>query len=179
MQRELSTFPFPPTLRAKLFKAGFRTLKDIDGVGLLELSKETGCTHEEAHFILKTIKGESSNNNNDVNPDEYNEEFGTFKVDATPSQGKSAFELLQKENTLNPIITFSNDIDEMLGGGIQRGKMTEFCGVPGIGKTQIAMQLAVDVVIPSVFGGAEGSCIYIDTEGSFVIDRFAEMALDW
>ena len=38
------------------------------------------------------------------------------------------------------------------------------------------MQLAVDVHIPSELSGADGHCIYIDTEGSFVAERVREMA---
>ena len=34
-------------------------------------------------------------------------------------------------------MTFCVCIDEMLGGGVPLGKVTEFCGAPGIGKTQI------------------------------------------
>jgi len=64
----------------------------------------------------------------------------------------------------------------MLGGGVQIGQMTEFCGVPGIGKTQMAIQLALDVQIPESFSGVEGEVVYIDTEGSFVIERVVEMA---
>jgi RAD51-like protein 2 len=30
----------------------------------------------------------------------------------------------------------------MLGGGVPIGKLTEFCGVPGIGKTQMGYSLA-------------------------------------
>lgn len=38
------------------------------------------------------------------------------------------------------------------------------------------MQLAINVQIPINFGGLGGECIYIDTEGSFVPHRVAEMA---
>jgi RAD51-like protein 2 len=48
-------------------------------------------------------------------------------------------------------------------------------GVPGIGKTQLGIQLAVDVHIPAELGGAEGHCIYIDTEGSFMPERVMEI----
>eukprot|EP01121_Diplochlamys_sp_Union-15-3_P004648 TRINITY_DN14839_c0_g1_i1.p1 TRINITY_DN14839_c0_g1~~TRINITY_DN14839_c0_g1_i1.p1 ORF type:complete len:147 (-),score=17.80 TRINITY_DN14839_c0_g1_i1:88-528(-) len=64
----------------------------------------------------------------------------------------------------------------MLGGGVPLGKLTEFCGVPGIGKTQMGFQLAVNVSIPNHFGGVEGECIYIDTEGSFMVERLVEIA---
>jgi len=64
----------------------------------------------------------------------------------------------------------------MLSGGIPIGKLTEFCGVPGIGKTQMAIQLAVNAHIPEVFGGTSGHSIYIDTEGSFMTERAVEIA---
>lgn len=56
------------------------------------------------------------------------------------------------------------------------GKITELCGAPGVGKTQICMQLSVDVQIPQCFGGVNGEAIYVDTEGSFIAHRAADMA---
>jgi len=47
--------------------------------------------------------------------------------------------------------------------------------VPGAGKTQLCLQLAVDVTIPAAFGGIDGDCLYIDTEGSFAVDRVLDM----
>ena len=53
--------------------------------------------------------------------------------------------------------------------------MTEFCGAPGIGKTQLAIQLCVNVQIPDTADGCAGEAIYIDTEGSFVPERAQDM----
>ncbi len=39
-----------------------------------------------------------------------------------------------------------------------------------------SMQLCVDVQIPQCFGGVGGDAIYIDTEGSFIAHRVADMA---
>ena len=39
-----------------------------------------------------------------------------------------------------------------------------------------SMQLAVDVQIPECFGGVEGEAVYIDTEGSFLAERLADIA---
>ncbi len=50
--------------------------------------------------------------------------------------GQSALDLLRAEEQLIPIITFSAKVDEMLGGGVALGKITELCGAPGTGKTQ-------------------------------------------
>ncbi len=38
------------------------------------------------------------------------------------------------------------------------------------------MQLAVDVQIPVCFGGLGGKALYIDTEGSFLVQRVADIA---
>jgi len=55
--------------------------------------------------------------------------------------------------------------------------VTEFCGIPGCGKTQLCMQLACNVQIPKRFGGAwEGEAVYIDTEGSFMAERSLSIA---
>nr|AXI69345.1 DNA repair protein RAD51 [Cepaea nemoralis] len=64
----------------------------------------------------------------------------------------------------------------MLGGGVPLCKITEVCGVPGAGKTQMCMQLAVDTHIPESLGGLGGEAIYVDTEGGFVIDRMVDIA---
>jgi RAD51-like protein 2 len=88
----------------------------------------------------------------------------------------SARELYQKEKSIGKIITFSAGMDKMLGGGVPLGQVTEFCGVPGIGKTQIGIQLAINVQLPVAFSGLDGEAVYIDTEGSFSKERFSDMA---
>ena len=60
----------------------------------------------------------------------------------------SAREVYQREKSMGKIITFSAGMDKMLGGGVPLGQVTEFCGVPGIGKTQIGIQLAINVQLP-------------------------------
>jgi hypothetical protein len=69
-------------------------------------------------------------------------------------------------------------LDNLFGGagGLPIGQVTEFCGAPGIGKTQLGMQLAVNVRIPTALGGLGGAAVYIDTEGSFFPERAARIA---
>ncbi|KAG7520358.1 DNA repair protein RAD51-like 3 [Solea senegalensis] len=85
-------------------------------------------------------------------------------------------ELLQMEAESRNIVTFSSQLDSALGGGVPVGKTTEICGTPGIGKTQLCLQLAVDVQVPPCFGGIEGHVIFVDTEGSFVLQRVIDIA---
>ena len=56
------------------------------------------------------------------------------------------------------------------------GKITEVCGAAGLGKTQLCMQLCVNVQIPETLNGLGGKAIYIDTEGSFTSNRIIEIA---
>jgi RAD51-like protein 2 len=87
----------------------------------------------------------------------------------------SALDLLRHEKA-HKIITFSKGIDDILGGGVSLGQITEFCGVPGIGKTQLGMQLACDSKIPTSLHGLGGGAIYIDTEGSVLAERMEKIA---
>ncbi|KAK9821889.1 hypothetical protein WJX74_010370 [Apatococcus lobatus] len=73
--------------------------------------------------------------------------------------GRSARALLE-ECPMRRIINFCNDADQILGGGVALGQLTEICGVPGVGKTQLGIQLAVDVQIPYAFGGIGGTAVY-------------------
>lgn len=50
---------------------------------------------------------------------------------------KTALEIYRDECTQEYISTFNKALDEALGGGIRVGCITEFCGEPGTGKTQL------------------------------------------
>ncbi|XP_034264367.2 DNA repair protein RAD51 homolog 3 isoform X1 [Pantherophis guttatus] len=162
--RDLGTFPLPPAWRAKLTAAGFQTAQEMLEVGPCQLSKEIGISKEDALEILKVIKREQQNDG--AKP---SEEAETVKK-------RTALELLEKEQTQGFIVTFCSALDDILGGGVQLTKITEICGVPGVGKTQLCMQLVVDVQIPECFGGLAAEAIFIDTEGSFMVDRVVDIA---
>ncbi|KAG8644217.1 hypothetical protein MANES_11G109100v8 [Manihot esculenta] len=89
---------------------------------------------------------------------------------------QNAWDMLQEESSLTRITTSCADLDNILGGGITCKEVTEIGGVPGIGKTQMGIQLAVNVQIPSYCGGLGGKAIYIDTEGSFMVERALQVA---
>ncbi|RBQ23389.1 DNA repair and recombination protein RadB [Candidatus Methanobinarius endosymbioticus] len=76
-------------------------------------------------------------------------------------------------NLKNPSkIKTNSSLDLILGGGIEKGNITQFYGPPGSGKTNISLSLAVQVA-------REGKkVIYIDTEGGISIDRIKQLAQD-
>ncbi|MDO8467502.1 MAG: DNA repair and recombination protein RadA [Nanoarchaeota archaeon] len=82
----------------------------------------------------------------------------------------------RRENTLN-ITTGSKNFDELLGGkGIESRAITEAYGAFGSGKTQLGLTLAVNVQMPTEKGGANGKCVFIDTEGTFRPARIKQVA---
>ena len=74
------------------------------------------------------------------------------------------------------ITTGSVRFDELLGGGIETGSITEIFGATNSGKTQICHQLCVTTQFPISSRGGEGCVIYIDTAGTFRPKRIAQMA---
>ncbi|XP_050177633.1 DNA repair protein RAD51 homolog 3 isoform X2 [Myiozetetes cayanensis] len=164
MQREVGSLPLAPALRARLAAAGFQTAQELLETGPCGLSKEIGISKEEALEALQVVRQECHG-------------------DAARTAGGSgttrkftALELLEEEQAQGFIITFCSALDNILGGGVQLTKITEVCGAPGVGKTQLCMQLAVDAQIPECFGGVAGEAVFIDTEGSFMVDRVVDIA---
>ncbi|KAH6563362.1 hypothetical protein BASA50_007527 [Batrachochytrium salamandrivorans] len=90
----------------------------------------------------------------------------------------SALEALEREQQEPGVATFCRRIDNMFNGagGFPIGKVTEVCGMAGIGKTQLCLQLCANVQIPQSLGGLEGMALYIDTEGSFSAGRLKDIA---
>ncbi len=87
-----------------------------------------------------------------------------------------ATEVLKKRQQLGRITTGSKALDDMLGGGIETQAITEMHGAFGSGKSQIGLQLAVNVQLPKDKGGLGAKAIFIDTEGTFRPERVQQMA---
>ncbi|XP_061694262.1 DNA repair protein RAD51 homolog 3 [Syngnathoides biaculeatus] len=161
MQRPMSTLRLSPQIQAKVLSAGFQMLDDVLQVSALQLSRETGLSQEEALEVLQAARKERGA-----------DEAGPSRDGASVT----ALDLLHKEESLNRIVTFSSRLDAALGGGLPLGKTTEICGAPGVGKTQLCLQLAVDVQVPPCFGGLGGQVVFVDTEGSFMVQRVTDLA---
>lgn len=85
-------------------------------------------------------------------------------------------DIFQKREQLIMLTTGSKNINLMLAGGIETGSTTEILGDFRTGKTQLCHTLAVTCQLPIENGGAEGKCLYIDTEGSFRPERIRSIA---
>ncbi|QGA82140.1 DNA repair and recombination protein RadB [Halomicrobium sp. LC1Hm] len=67
------------------------------------------------------------------------------------------------------VSTGCTEIDDLLGGGFERGAVTQIYGPPAAGKTNLALSAAVEVA------AAGNSALYIDTEG-LSADRMEQIA---
>ncbi|WP_253737142.1 DNA repair and recombination protein RadB [Halohasta salina] len=67
-----------------------------------------------------------------------------------------------------PVSTGCGALDELLGGGFERGTVSQLYGPPAAGKTNVALSAAVGVAADG------GQALYIDTEG-LSVDRFRQL----
>lgn len=67
-------------------------------------------------------------------------------------------------------ISTSSPIDSLIGGGVEKGCVTQFYGPPGSGKTNIALNLLVQ----NAKNGKNG--IFVDTEGGLSIERVKQIS---
>ncbi len=89
---------------------------------------------------------------------------------------ETADEIFEKRKKIQKLTTGSKALDALLGGGVETQAITEAHGPFGSGKSQLAMQLAVNVQLPEDKGGLNGTCVFIDTESTFRPERVVQMA---
>ena len=70
----------------------------------------------------------------------------------------------------NGKISTGSPIDVIMGGGVEKGCLTQFYGPPGSGKTNIVLQLLVCCAKNG------DKAIYVDTEGGLSIERVKQIS---
>ncbi|KAI8468651.1 MAG: RAD51C protein [Monoraphidium minutum] len=154
----LAALPLAPHTRQALLAAGLSTVADLEPFGSPDaLASACGLDPSDASEALFAA-------------------FGAPHPGWRLTGAASARELLESEAARPRISTYCTELDALLAGGVAAGSVTEFCGVPGVGKTQLGIQLAVNAQIPRLLGGRGGKAVYIDTEGSFMADRAVDIA---
>ena len=88
----------------------------------------------------------------------------------------SASDMLEMRKHMLRCRTGSNELNRILGGGVETGVITELIGEFGSGKTQICYTLSVLASRPIEEGGLGGSICIIDTEGTFLPERVVQIA---
>ncbi|KAG0192433.1 DNA repair protein rad51c [Apophysomyces sp. BC1034] len=165
MPRRLADEIASQNLLEKLEDAGYETVEELKEANLLDLTRGLCpililALALRLYPLLRSTKADEGR-----------------RVEGFP-QSQNGAELAQIQRERKGIPSSCKRLDMMFGqyGGIPPCRITEFCGESGIGKTQLCLQLALNVQLEKHGGGLEGECIYIDTEGSLLTQRIAEMA---
>ena len=80
------------------------------------------------------------------------------------------------DENVETITTGSANLNEILGGGVQTGKLTEVFGPFKSGKTNLSHTIAVTVQLPKTRGGLNSSVAFIDTENTFSKEKIKRIA---
>ena len=147
-----------PATRQKLNEAGIYNLLDLAARGVGDIADIFNGDTSKASSLINKARSKLI-------------ELGIITKDFVP-----AIELYERRRAIQRITSGSKNLDDLLGGGIETGAVTEFYGEFGCGKTQICHTLAVTVQLPEDKGGLNANAIYVDTENTFRPERIAEIA---
>jgi len=136
----------------KLRESGYDNFMSIAVSSPAELSEVAGMTEASARKVINAARK---------------------KLDMGFESGA---DLLRKREQVIKLTTGSKNFDNMVGGGLETGCITECFGEFGSSKTQLAHALAVNVQLPKEQGGANGKAVFIDTEGTFRPERIVQFA---
>jgi len=142
-----------PSIVKKLVESGFSNIRAIATMSTKILQDQSGIGEKSAQKLIQAAQE-------------------ACKIDF-----QTADVILEKRKDLGRIVLGSNDLNAILGGGIECGAITELYGEFRTGKTQIAHQACVNVQFPRDQGGLGGRALYIDSEGTFRPERIAQMAI--
>ena len=136
----------------KLVGAGFYTVESVVYAPKKKLMEVKGISEQKADKIqLEAMK-------------------------LVPTGFTTATEMHLKRSQIIQITTGSKELDKLLNGGFETGSITELFGEFRTGKSQLCHTIAVTCQLPIDNGGAEGKCLYIDTEGTFRPERLLAVA---
>lgn len=88
----------------------------------------------------------------------------------------SALEYSVKREAVFKITTGCDELDKLMGGGLQSMSITEAFGEFRTGKTQLSHTFCVTCQLPTEQSPGGGKAAFIDTEGTFRPDRLREIA---
>jgi DNA repair protein RadA len=150
-----------------------REFGDVDGIGpsTVDKIKDAGMTWES--IAISSVNDISSRT--DMGEKKARKLVKAAR-DVTGIGGfKGGVQVAEEQEQRGKIPFLVGELDDLLGGGIRQGTLTEIYGENSSGKTQMCFQLAVNVQLPESVGCPNESCIFIDTEDTFNTNRIGQM----
>ncbi|WP_135827538.1 DNA repair and recombination protein RadA [Halorussus halobius] len=141
-----------PATAEKLQDAGFDSYEGLAVASPGELSNTADVGDSTAADIVQAAREAA--------------DVGGFETGAT---------VLERREKIGKLEWKIDEVDDLLGGGVETQSITEVYGEFGAGKSQVTHQLAVNVQLPREHGGLAGSAMFIDSEDTFRPERIDDM----
>ena len=141
-----------PATADKLVENGFESYQSIAVASPGEMSTTADIGESSAADIINAARDAA--------------DVGGFETGAT---------VLERRQEIGKLSWQIDEVDDLLGGGIETQSITEVYGEFGSGKSQVTHQMAVNVQLSRENGGLEGGCIFIDSEDTFRPERIDDM----
>jgi DNA repair protein RadA len=149
-------------------------LQELPGVGPATAEKLTDNGFDDYQGIAVASPGELSNTA-DIGESTAADIITAAREAADVGGFESGATVLERREQIGKLTWGVEEVDELLGGGVETQSITEVYGEFGSGKSQVTHQLAVNVQLPTAYGGLEGSAIFVDSEDTFRPERIDDM----
>ncbi|MDG5819954.1 DNA repair and recombination protein RadA [Natronococcus sp. A-GB7] len=141
-----------PATADKLHEAGFDSFQSLAVASPSELSNTADVGESTSADIVRAARDAA--------------DVGGFETGST---------VLERRNEIGKMSWHIDEVDDLLGGGIETQSITEVYGEFGSGKSQVTHQMAVNVQLPKEVGGLHGRAMFIDSEDTFRPERIDDM----
>ncbi|GAA5919870.1 hypothetical protein JCM1841_002083 [Sporobolomyces salmonicolor] len=154
--RELSSLT--SKYRAHLIKAQYLTAAEVLLTPAQVLAQRTKLSQFEVNHLLRELSD------------------AVLQQDKTRDQ--TVAELVERQEELGGgrITLGDPGLDELFGGGVRVGQLTEIAGQSASGKTHLCLQLSLMVQLPPSQGGLSGGALFISSEGTLPSTRLLSLA---
>ena len=149
-------------------------LEDLPGVGPATADKLVENGFESYQSIAVASPGEMSNTA-DIGESSASDIINAAREAADVGGFETGATVLERREEIGKLSWQIDEVDDLLGGGIETQSITEVYGEFGSGKSQVTHQMAVNVQLPEENGGLEGGCIFVDSEDTFRPERIDDM----
>ncbi|GAA6059561.1 hypothetical protein JCM10212_000617 [Sporobolomyces blumeae] len=154
---ELRHLPLSPRYRAHLLKAQYTTAAEVLLTPPHVLRQRLNLPPHELDLVVAQLS--------------------TAALDQPESQCRTLAQLAREPLLAQGRISLGDRrLDEVFGGGIRVGTLTEIAGQSASGKTHLCLQLALQVQLAPAQGGLAGGALYISSEGTLPSSRLLELA---
>eukprot|EP00128_Syssomonas_multiformis_P018273 Colp12_sorted_trinity150504_noHs@24688 len=159
------------SLERALSNAGFHTAVDVLYVSPGELSRQLNIKHADAIELFIAISQAIYS----IQPRTAYDMVECAKREITEEEEEEEEDCPHDVPCTRRLTTGCAQLNAILGGGIPTTGITEIAGESGTGKTQLALQLALNVQLPHKAGGLHGAAVYLCTEAAFPARRLNQL----